>query len=51
MEIKITKKDLIEGALTFVGIVTAVYAFGKVIESNVDVEKNWQDYIDSKKQK
>lgn len=51
MKLKITKKDLIESGLFFVGVVTLVSIFGKIIESNVDVDKNWQDYIDSKKQK
>ena len=40
-----------EAAPTMLCILGAVWLFGKVVESNVDVDRNWQDYIDSKKER
>ena len=40
-----------EAGPTMLCILGVVWLFGKVIESNVDVEKNWLDYIESKKKK
>lgn len=31
------------------GFLLAIYAFGKLVDSQVDTDKNWQDYLDSKK--
>jgi len=37
-----------EAGPTMLCILGAVWLFGKVVESNIDVDRNWQDYIDSK---
>ena len=46
---KITWEDVKKAVPPILMILGAVYVFGKVVEKNVDVDKNWQDYIDSKK--
>jgi len=45
---KITLKDFKDALVPALWIFGAVWLAGKLIEHNVDVEKNWQEYIDSK---
>jgi len=39
---------VIEAAKAIFWIVGTVVLFGKIIESNVDVDKNWADYLKEK---
>ena len=38
--------DVKDAFLPTLAILGSVYLFGKIVEKNVDVDKNWQDYID-----
>lgn len=49
MEIK--WDDVKDAILPTVAILGSVYLFGKIVEHNVDVDKNWQDYIDDLKRR
>jgi len=48
---KITIKNVKEAAPAIGAIFLAVYCFGKLVDSQVDTDKNWKDYLKSKEGK
>jgi hypothetical protein len=41
----ITKEEIWETAKAILVIFGSVYLFGKLVEQNTDVDKNWEDYL------
>lgn len=48
---EITKEQIVEAVKFFVPLFAAVYCFGKIVESQRDVDKDWEEYIRSFKKK